>query len=50
MGHPFNAGSLAGGQGGGDTLSGSQSSRPEGCVDKKPNDLLGEGDVCVVRC
>ena len=50
VGHPFNAGSLAIGQGGGDTLSGSQSSRPEGCVGKKPDDLFGEGVVCVVRC
>ena len=50
VGHAFNAGSLARGQGCGDTLSGSQSSRPEGCVGKKPDDLFGEGDVCVVRC
>ena len=50
VGHPFNAGSLARGQGGGDTLFGSQSSRPEDCVGKKPDDLFGEGDVCVLRC
>ena len=50
VGYPFNAGSFARGQGGRDTLSGSQSSRPEGCVGKKSDDLFGEGDVCVVRC
>ena len=50
VGHSFNAGSLARGHGVGDTPSGGQSSRAAGCVGKKPDDLFGEGDVCVVRC
>ena len=40
VGHSFNAGSLAREQSVGDTLSGSQSSRPEGCIGKKPDDLF----------